>query len=386
MAKLKVTELSETIAGLIIQGKLTAASVRPTALAEPYPALVKLYMKKKGTPETNDIIEAIGPGAYDAAVSAADRSKNLPAKWPSLLETAASRRETGLMFQKYAQRLMDGEEVDLAPIQSSIARLDRNITQLSPLSSIKAQTNPFILTGYQPIDEHLNGIPEAGLTVAAGRPGVGKTWLMLKIAACFAKKHKKDVGIFSLEMTSQQFMFRAKDLMDLPKAILDRVLICDDVLGVSEISALAARAEGLGLICVDFAELLLEGDSQQTEQTMAYVYRTLAWTAKRLGIPVLLLSQLNRSNSGDLPNLNRLRYTGMAEALAAMVLFLHNPNAIYDAQGEDQPVILAPGDAGIVAAKSRFGFKWGGPGVIHVPWTGSTGWGDTATNWTGLGG
>lgn len=379
-SKLNLRDISEVVAGMIIQGKVTPAAVRPSALMAPYDALVSLYMKKKKAPSTEDIIETIGPMAYDTAIMAAEKMKNLPASWPTLLETAASRREAGQTMLKYGQRLIDGEEIDVSPVQSALTRMDRNLTQLVPLSKVTADKNPFMLTGYEPLDTYLGGVPQAGLTVAAGRPGVGKTWLMLKIAAAFTHHHKKKAALFSLEMTAQQFMFRAKNLLNLPKETLDMIEICDDVLGVSEIASIASRATDVGFIGVDFAELLLEGDSQQSEQTMAYIYRSLAWVAKRLNIPVLLLSQLNRSNDSDVPNLNRLRYTGMAEALAALVLFLYNPTAIYDG-GMNKIVKLLPDEAAIIAAKSRFGYKKGAPGYIVVPWTGAGGWGDQSVRW-----
>lgn len=379
-AKLNIRDISEIVAGMIIQGKVTPAAVRPTSLMAPYDSLVSLFTKSKSSPTIEKIVEAIGPMAYDAAISAADKTKNLPASWPTLLETAASRREAGQAFMKHGQRLMDGEDVDLSPIHAVMSRLDRNLTQLVPLSKVKSDKKPFIETGYEPLDTNLGGVPQAGLTVVAGRPGVGKTWFMLKLAAAFALKHKCKVAIFSLEMTSQQFMFRAKELLKLPKEVLDLIEICDDVLGVSDIASIASRADGVGMIAVDFAELLLEGDSMQSEQTMAYIYRTLAWLAKRMGIPVVLLSQLNRSNDQDVPNLNRLRYTGMAEALASLVLFLYNPTAIYD--GVPGGLIkLLPGEGAIIVAKSRFGYLYGAPGYIVVAWEGAAGWGDYTIRW-----
>lgn len=380
MGKLSVRDISEVVAGMIINGRVTPAAVRPTALMAPYDSLVKLFMKRKKTPSTEDIVEAIGPMAYDAAIGAAEKMKNLPASWPTLLETAASRREAGQILLKHGQRLVDGEEVDLSPVHAAMSRMDRNLTQLVPLSKVKAEKTPFVLTGYEPIDTYLGGLPQAGLTVVAGRPGVGKTWFMLKLAEAFSKKHKKKVALFSLEMTAQQFMFRAKELLDLPKETLDLIEICDDVLGVSEIASIASRTSDVCMIGVDFAELLLEGDSMQTEQTMAYIYRTLAWLAKRLNIPVVLLSQLNRSNESDVPNLNRLRYTGMAEALASLVIFLFNPTAIYDG-GMNKMIKLLPDEGAIIIAKSRFGYKQGAPGYIVVPWTGAGGWGDKSLRW-----
>ena len=197
----------------------------------------------------------------------------------------------------------------------------------------------------------------------------------MKLAGTFARRRKK-VAIFSLEMTAQQFAKRCA-AAELTKTQIGYIDICDDLMSVSELSTIVSRADKVDFIGVDFAELMLDGDSMQTEQTMANIYRTLAWVAKRLGVPVVLLSQLNRQHSGQLPNLTMLRYTGMAEALAALVLFLHNPTQIFVETSDALPLI--DGRGYIIVAKSRFGYKdevHSGVGAIQLGWDGKTGWSD----------
>ena len=82
-----------------------------------------------------------------------------------------------------------------------------------------------------------------------------------------------------------------------------------------------------------------------------------------------------------------LRYTGMAEALAALVLFLHNPTQIFIESSDALPLI--DGRGYIIVAKSRFGYKDGrhsGVGAIQLAWDGATGWGDKEYGWYPLNG
>jgi hypothetical protein len=74
-----------------------------------------------------------------------------------------------------------------------------------------------------------------------------------------------------------------------------------------------------------------------------------------------------------------LRYSGMGEALASLVLFLHNPSQIYIQQADTLP--LEEGKGYIVVAKSRFGYKLGGPGAVQLDFDGATGWGDEGYQW-----
>jgi replicative DNA helicase len=111
---------------------------------------------------------------------------------------------------------------------------------------------------------------------------------------------------------------------------------------------------------------------------MAQVYLTLARAAKITGVPFILLSQLSRSYTGGMPEITHLRYTGMAEALSALILLLYNPSAIFVSQSSGGALPRQAGKGYIIVGKSRYGHKYPGHGrfAIQCDWDGAAGWGD----------
>ena len=108
----------------------------------------------------------------------------------------------------------------------------------------------------------------------------------------------------------------------------------------------------------------------------------LAMLAKKTGIPVLLICQLNRSTYvSGMPRINHIRYSGMAEMMAAMIILVYNPNNIL-ADGTDSKALPpVEGKGYLIEGKSRFGFKHHSPGAAQVDWDGLMGWGVDAGDW-----
>ena len=377
-------ELSEIVAGLLLQGRLAPSSVTSDDLIDPYSGIVNLAKHSSNGIEPEPALDLLGLSAYTAAMSAAD-SVNLPVNWPRLLEQSAVRHDAGIVFKSVGERLARGEEVDTSAIETALGRLDRQESFLTSLDNIVPVDNPFVKTGFKPFDQHLGGLPDASLTVIGASPGTGKTSLMLQIAASFAKR-KKRVLCFSMEMTMQFLATRLLDIQSLTPAQKTYIDICDEVLSPSEVNKITSRASDADLVCVDFAELMLTGgDGSENEKTMGKIYKTLAWMSKNLRVPVILLSQLNRSSAyqGRLPNLTDYRYSGMAEAMASMAMLLYNPNVVYmNSTNGASPLPPIENKGYIIVAKSRYGFSSGSKfqhtsaGAIQVTWDGASGWGN----------
>lgn len=209
-------------------------------------------------------------------------------------------------------------------------------------------------TGYPALDNLLAGLQKSDLIILAARPSVGKTTLALDIARNAAVKHKVPVGIFSLEMSSQQLtqrMLAAHSKVDAWKLRTGKItredefskirdslnelssapIYIDDQAGNSiiKMKSVARRLKsefGLGLIVVDYLQLMNTSknyDSMVNQVTE--ISRSLKGLARELDVPVLALSQLSRAveSRGGKPRLSDLRDSGSIEQDADVVMFIH---------------------------------------------------------------
>ncbi len=212
-----------------------------------------------------------------------------------------------------------------------------------------------ISTGFRDLDNILSGLQKQELIILAARPSMGKTTLALDIARMSAVTHEKAVGIFSLEMSTQQLvdrMLAAESRVDAWKIrtgknlniehdfgrirdAMDRLakgkIYIDDQAGNSIVKMKAVcrrwKAEkGLDLIVVDYLQLMTTTknyDSMVNQVTE--ISRSLKGLAKELDVPVLALSQLSRAveSRGGKPRLSDLRDSGSIEQDADVVMFIH---------------------------------------------------------------
>jgi len=379
------TDISEVVAGKLFRGQVSPNAINPESLIEPYGKIVPLL--KKGE-STEKIIEVIGPESYRVALEAADRSKSIPANWPLMLDKAAALHDAGTLMDKLSKKFLAGENVDPSLLIRALARVDENTRQGVTLDKVKPDKDPFIPVGWGPLDLHVGGIPKHGLTVIGGAPGTGKTYTLVKLAVAFAKKHpKKKLILFTMEMTMGQLAARLLDEANIPLAIRKNITLYEDSMSPTDVVAIAARMDDVGLVCIDFAEMMIQ--DEVSESSVAAAYRTLANAAKNLRCPFVLLSQLSRGYVNRIPMLTDLRYSGAAEAMGALVMLLFNPSQIVVGADENKTLPYRPGRAWIIIAKSRFGHKHKGPGAMEVEWREEEGgWGDNSgwKNWVSLSG
>ena len=208
-------------------------------------------------------------------------------------------------------------------------------------------------TGFKELDDRLAGLQNSDLIILAARPSMGKTSLALDIARQVAKKDIP-VCIFSLEMSSQQLVdrliaseshvdswklrtgklaadedfARIRDALDvLAKA---PIFIDDDASNnITKMKSVARRLkteQNLGLIIVDYLQLMVpKRESDSLVQQVTEISRSLKGLARELNVPLLALSQLNRSveQRGGRPRLSDLRDSGSIEQDADVVMFIH---------------------------------------------------------------
>jgi len=234
-------------------------------------------------------------------------------------------------------------------------------------------------TGFADIDELTSGFQPSDLIIIAGRPSMGKTAFCLNIAQYASMNKKMTVAVFSLEMAKEQLVMRmlcsearidAHRLRsgflgqtDWPKLstaagrLADAYIYIDDTPALSsmEMRAKTRRLKadkGLDLVIVDYLQLMSgRSRSDNREQEISEISRSLKALAKELGVPVVALSQLNRgveSRMDKRPILADLRESGAIEQDADVIIFIYR-DEIYNKESMEK------GTAEIIIGKQRNG-------------------------------
>lgn len=232
--------------------------------------------------------------------------------------------------------------------------VDGTIEQINQLYERKEKITG-IPTGFSDLDDKTAGLQSADLIIVAGRPSTGKTSLALGMAlnaALHPRQYK--VAIFSLEMSKEQLCMRLlsaagsldmhrirtgqlqrEDWSNLTRAastLHESKIYIDDTPGITALEMRAKirrlRAEvGLDLVVVDYLQLMSgSGDTENRQQEISDISRSLKSVAKELNIPVVALSQLSRaveSRQDKRPVLADLRESGAIEQDADLVLMIY---------------------------------------------------------------
>ncbi len=243
-----------------------------------------------------------------------------------------------------------------------------------------------IPSGYTKLDRLTSGWQKSDLVIIAARPSMGKTAFVLSMARNITVEHEKSVAIFSLEMSSIQLVNRLIVMeTELPsnrirngnlaqyeweqldikiKRLVDAQIYIDDTPAISvfELRAKCRRLKrqyDVDLIIIDYLQLMsgTQDTKGNREQEVSAISRALKGIAKELDVPVIAISQLNRSveiRSGNKrPQLSDLRESGAIEQDADMVIFIHRPEK-YGFM-EDEEGNSLKGVAEIIMAKHRNG-------------------------------
>lgn len=236
-----------------------------------------------------------------------------------------------------------------------------------------------VATGFRDLDRLTSGLQPSDLVILAARPSMGKTALCLNVAQHVALAKKQTVGLFSLEMSKQQLLMRmlaAEARVDAHKIrtgylgkddfrkligtlglVSDAPIFIDDssTLSVMEMRAKCRRLKaekGLGLVIVDYLQLMHGNTRENRNQEVSGISRGLKAMAKELNVPVIALSQLNRASEtrqGDhKPQLSDLRDSGSIEQDADLVMFIYREE-VYKPSEENA------GLAELIIAKQRNG-------------------------------
>ena len=247
---------------------------------------------------------------------------------------------------------------------------------------------PGLSTGLRDLDGKINGLNKGNLLLVAARPAMGKTTFALNMALNVAKKYKKTVAFFSLEMSREELAMRllsSESFVDSQKmatgklteeewvkismassALSQTDIRVDDNGGitVAEMNAKLRRLDNLGLVVIDYLQLMQgsghERGNENRVQIVSDISRSLKIMAKDLGVPVVCLSQLNRAAEGrsdKRPVLSDLRESGSIEQDADCVMMLYRDD-YYNPNTEEKNI------AECIVAKNRHGEI----GTVKLQW------------------
>ena len=249
---------------------------------------------------------------------------------------------------------------------------------------------PGLATGFHDLDRSIMGLNKSDLILIASRPGMGKTAISLNIALNVAKTSGKTVAVFNLEMSREQLAMRllsSEGFIDGKKLQTGRIkdeewrrlaaaaasisaadlLINDDAsLSVTDMNAQCRRLSNLGLVVVDYIQLMqsasgVRGNQNENRvQVVSEISRMMKVMAKELGVPVICLSQLSRANEArqnKRPLLSDLRESGAIEQDADIVMGIYRDD-YYSKETESHNI------AECIILKNRRGET----GTIELQW------------------
>ncbi len=291
------------------------------------------------------------------------------------------------------------QEAEGKLFEISQRNVKKDVTQIDPIigqaiDQIQVAANRTsglsgLQTGYHKLDQLTSGWQRSDLIIIAARPAMGKTAFVLSMAKNMAVNYNIPVAIFSLEMSNLQLVNRLisnvcelesqkiksgqltslewDQLMSRVKHLYSAPMYIDDTpsLSIFELRTKArrlVREHNVEIIIIDYLQLMNASGMKfgSREQEVSMISRSLKQLAKELNIPIIALSQLNRSvesrqtGDGKRPQLSDLRESGAIEQDADIVCFIHRPEyytkSDQDASGND-----IRGLAEFIVAKHRSG-------------------------------
>lgn len=293
-------------------------------------------------------------------------------------------QETEGRIFEISQRNVKKDVTQIDPVISqAIAQIQLAANRSSGLSGLE--------TGFHELDQLTSGWQNSDLIIIAARPAMGKTAFVLSMAKNMAVNYNTPVALFSLEMSNlqlvnrllsnvceipgekiksgqlehvewNQLMTRIKDLQGAPLYIDD-----SSSLSIFELRTKArrlVREHGVKIMIIDYLQLMNASGTKfgNRQEEVSTISRSLKQLAKELDIPIIALSQLNRSvesrgadsKDGKRPQLSDLRESGAIEQDADIVCFIHRPE-YYLRSGTDGTDRDIRGLAEFIVAKHRSG-------------------------------
>jgi replicative DNA helicase len=367
------SKIFETIVDMINRGQL-ATPITIAPIFQKDPQIIELG----GDDYWVDLVSLVGPISHLASNGKYMYDLFLRRE---LIKISEKIEEKAKIFEsdKNCENLIEAVEVDLfnlastgqqekraKSLSSSLAIAIEQASKASKKSSLVGVT-----TGLADVDSHLGGMHPSDLIILAGRPSMGKTALATSIGFNAAKENSKNpesgakVLFFSLEMSCEQLALRilgnetgissdrirkgainhkefitleekAKELNSVPFFIDDTAALT--MAGIRTRARRLKRQENIGMIIIDYLQLISSGKSENRVQELTEITRGLKALAKEINVPVIALSQLSRAveqREDKQPQLSDLRESGSIEQDSDVVMFVYR-QAYYEARKKPQ--------------------------------------------------
>jgi replicative DNA helicase len=289
-------------------------------------------------------------------------------------------RKSELLLDNAEKMVFEIAEKGAKGRKSFVAIKDLLVKAVDKIDMLFQQDSPItgVPTGFSDFDDMTSGLQPADMVIVAGRPSMGKTTFAMNVAENVAIKTDAPVAIFSMEMPGEQLAMRLLSSLgridqhrvrtgkldddDWPRLtsavglLAEAKMFIDDTpaLTPNELRARArrlAREHGLGLIVIDYLQLMQVPGADNRVNEISEISRNLKSLAKELNVPVIALSQLNRSleqRPNKRPVMSDLRESGAIEQDADVIVFIYR-DEVYNEDSPDK------GTAEIIIGKQRNG-------------------------------
>ncbi len=401
-------------AGLdLITGIITAEDFYLEEHRSIYSAMQGMYLKSRNIDVVTLIDELVHQGVYDEAggkeyirlitetVPSASNIKDYAlivrdkATLRSLIGACDEVSEAAYTEEEDVQRLVEMAESKIyaiaeqkesktfVHIRDALLQVYSNLQELQ----VNKEETLGMKTGFSGLDRVLVGMGKSDLVLVGARPGMGKTSFAMNVAVSAAKRTKKAVCVFSLEMSAEQlvsrllssealvdsYALRSGELSDddwqklahASSELSECEILIDDTTGMTVAGMMAKlrRVKNLGLVVIDYLGLMQsERRIDNRVQEVSEISRNLKLMAKEFKVPVICCAQLSRgpeSRTDKRPMLSDLRDSGAIEQDADIVMFLYRDEYYKD---KDNPQSTAE----VIVAKNRHGST----GKVEMGWLG----------------
>lgn len=417
-------EAEQCVLGSMIADKSSIARATETlkpedfykeAHKEIFSAIVALYQKDIGVDlvtlaenlKSNDKLDAAGgityiSQIYSSVISTANVQYYIKivkekSNLRKLIKASSEIMEDCYNKQDDVGKVIESAEKRIFDIADNRSRGDfelmRNVLERGVVEIEKLFNNKGSVTGvpspFPELDEKTSGFQKGDMILVAARPSMGKTTFALNLAEHAALREGRSVAIFSLEMSKEQLAYKLLcseaniDMLNLRTGNLNdndwesiaratgplstAKIYVDDTpdLSIFEMKSKCRRLKiekGIDMIIIDYLQLMVGNNTENRQQEVSEISRSIKALAKEMNCPVIALSQLSRApeaRSDHRPMLSDLRDSGSIEQDADVVMFLYR-DEYYNKDTEDKNV------AECIIAKQRNGPT----GVVKLSWLG----------------